>query len=304
MIDPIGFIESHFGIQLKKVGHDEWAGSCPWCGGKDRYHSWERGNYWCRPSPEEGHCGRKGWVDDLAGAKRPSPADLMEMRVRTLERQQKDQEKRLQAVESMAHNKDHLAYHKAAGVTPGALDWWLAQGVNMESFYSYSLGFCLCCPTDVEGRASYTIPVTGAGGELLNIRHRLKGANSGDKYRPHMAGLGLQLFNASVLSENGRVALVEGCRKAIVVGQVFPTVAQMGKEGFDEAWLPMFRGHDVFVALDPDAKVQAWRLGKMLSQAGAEKVRVANLPMKPDDMLVAGLTAREFETFLRLGRPV
>lgn len=302
MIDPIGFIESHFGIQLKKVGHNEWAGPCPFCGGTNRYHIWERGNYWCRPAPD--HCGRKGWVDDLAGGQRPSPADLMEMRVRRLEREQKAQESRLQALERMAYSQDHLTYHKAASVTPGALDWWLKQGVSIESFYRYRLGFCPRCPTDMEGRASYTIPITDSDGKLLNIRHRLKDANGGDKYRPHMAGLGLQLFNAGVLSENGRVALVEGCKKGIVVGQTLPTVAMMGKQGFDEAWLPLFRGHDVFVALDPDAKVQAWRLGKMLSQAGAGTVRVANLPMKPDDMLVAGVTAREFETFLRLGRPV
>lgn len=302
MIDPIAFIESHFGIVMKRACGDEYVSSCPFCpdGGTDRFHAWrEKGNYWCR------QCEAKGFVDDLAGGQRPSPADLMEMRVRRLEREQKAQESRLQALERMAYSQDHLTYHKAASTTPGALDWWLEQGVSVESFYRYRLGYCHCCPTDREDRASYTIPVTGADGKtLLNIRHRLKDANSGDKYRPHMAGLGLQLFNASVLNENGRVALVEGCKKGIVVGQVLPTIAMMGKQGFDEAWLPLFRGHDVFVALDPDAKVQAWRLGKLLARSGAGKVRVANLPMKPDDMLVAGVTAREFETFLRLGRPV
>lgn len=302
MVDPVAFIEHHFGIILKHACGDEYVGPCPLLckEGTDRFHVWQnKGNYWCRV------CEAKGFVDDLAGGKRPSASDLLEMRVCRLEQQQKEQESRLQALERMAHSQDHILYHKAAGVTPGALDWWLAQGVTVESFYRYRLGFCPRCPTDKDGRASYTIPVTGADGEtLLNIRHRLKDANGGDKYRPHMAGLGLQLFNASVLNENGRVALVEGCKKGIVVGQVLPTVATMGKQGFDDAWLPLFRGHDVFVALDPDAKLQAWQLGKRLAQSGAKSVRVANLPMKPDDMLVAGVTATEFETFLRLGRPV
>lgn len=33
----------------------EYAGACPWCGGKDRFRVWpEQGRWWCR------QCGRKG----------------------------------------------------------------------------------------------------------------------------------------------------------------------------------------------------------------------------------------------------
>jgi len=45
-------------VSLKRVsstGGGEYAGACPWCGGKDRFRVWpEGGNYWCR------QCNRKG----------------------------------------------------------------------------------------------------------------------------------------------------------------------------------------------------------------------------------------------------
>lgn len=63
------------GFQFKKAGTThggEYQGSCPWCGGADRFHVWPKqnetdkqgrvvacpGKYWCRPGL--GHCGRSG----------------------------------------------------------------------------------------------------------------------------------------------------------------------------------------------------------------------------------------------------
>lgn len=46
------------GTTLKKVANtsgSEYAGPCPWCGGKDRFRAWlKEGRYWCR------QCNRKG----------------------------------------------------------------------------------------------------------------------------------------------------------------------------------------------------------------------------------------------------
>ena len=44
------------GVTLKKMTNNgEYAGACPWCGGKDRFRVWpETNNYWCRK------CDRKG----------------------------------------------------------------------------------------------------------------------------------------------------------------------------------------------------------------------------------------------------
>lgn len=45
------------GIKLKKVSYREFAGACPWCGGRDRLRVWpdeDGGHFWCRV------CGRGG----------------------------------------------------------------------------------------------------------------------------------------------------------------------------------------------------------------------------------------------------
>lgn len=42
-------------VRLTQVTSHEWAGPCPWCGGKDRFHVWANPDrYWCRK------CHRKG----------------------------------------------------------------------------------------------------------------------------------------------------------------------------------------------------------------------------------------------------
>ena len=62
-------ILSHDGFNLLKTASTnggEYAGSCPWCGGKDRFRVWpEQGRYWCRG------CGKHGdaidWLRERRG---------------------------------------------------------------------------------------------------------------------------------------------------------------------------------------------------------------------------------------------
>ena len=75
--NPIQYVESRFNLQLKRVGRTEWAGPCPWCGGTDRFHVWDRGNYWCRPGP--GHCGKSGWLDEMDGTNPPTKEQILEL---------------------------------------------------------------------------------------------------------------------------------------------------------------------------------------------------------------------------------
>ncbi len=46
------------GISVRRVASThggEWAGPCPWCGGRDRFRIWpERGRYWCRGCERSG----------------------------------------------------------------------------------------------------------------------------------------------------------------------------------------------------------------------------------------------------------
>ena len=295
--DPIEFIRQRFGIELKKVGRDEWAGACPWCSGTDRYHVWRAGNFWCRPGP--GHCGRQGWVDQLDGYEPPTQAQKLEWRVAELERKQHDQETRIDKLEQMHKSQAHLQYHHA--LTEASIEYWAGEGMVMETIDRYLLGWCHRCPTDHDGRASYTIPIINRG-VLENIRHRLIGADNGDKYRPHMAGLGNSLFNVDVLDRKPEAVIVtEGEKKTIVLDQSgFDAVGICGKRSFKREWLSWFeRIPQVYIALDPDAMESAYKLAEMFG----DRARVMRLPAKIDDLIVkyhAG--AGDIDHYMRAAR--
>jgi hypothetical protein len=295
-INPIAYLENTYNLRLKKAGRNEWAGPCPWCGGDDRFHVWERGNYWCRPGP--GHCGAEGWVDKLAGKAGPTPEQLLEWRVARLEQKQREQEERLTRLEQMAQCQDHLQYHE--GLTDEAMEYWLREGMTEESIERYLLGYCQRCPTYPRS-PSYTIPIVN-GGKLQNIRHRLERPNKGGKYRPHMAGLGIQLFNADLLAEQqASVLVVEGEKKSIILTQAgFDAVGITGKRSFKREWLERFANiPTVYVGLDPDATESAERLAGFFGGRG----RVVDFPCKPDDMITRfGAGARDIEACLRWAR--
>jgi len=297
-LDPVAYIETTFGIALKKVGRNEWAGPCPWCGGNDRFHVWERGNYWCRPG--SGHCGAEGWVDKLAGKESPTPEQRLEWRIAKLEQQQHEQAERLSRLEQMHRCTDHLRYH--VDLTEQAREYWWREGITDESIDKYLLGWCSRCPTYRQS-GSYTIPIINHG-KLENIRHRLADPNGGGKYRPHISGLGIQLFNADLLDgEYDKIIVTEGEKKAIVLTQTgFPTVGITGKRAFKREWLGWFDGaRTVYILLDPDAQESANKLGMLFNG----KARVANLPVKADDMIVRyGAGSADIEAVLRLAKPV
>jgi len=297
-LDPISYVETTFGIALKRAGKDEWAGPCPWCGGKDRFHVWERGNYWCRPGP--GHCGAEGWVDKLAGKDAPTAEQRLEWRVAKLERQQQEHEERLSRLEEMARCQDHVAYH--AGLTDEAREYWWGEGITDESIERYLLGWCPRCPTYPES-PSYTIPVVRRGA-LQNIRHRLQHPNGKGKYRPHRSGLGNSLYLADLLDEPRKSIIVtEGEKKAIVATQSgFPAVGICGKRSFNREWLEWFDEIQVvYIALDPDATESAFRLGALFG----DRARVARLPAKLDDMIVRfGANSDDIDAYMRTARPV
>ena len=299
--NPVAFVESRFGIQMKRVGREEYAGPCPFCGGRDRFHVWTKGNYWCRPAP--GHCGRAGWLDELDGAPTPTPEERLEWRVAALERKQAETEQRLSALEAMHKCTDHLAYHANLNHHTDAVDYWLQEGMTPDTIHNYQLGYCPSCPT-APGFASYTIPVTYRG-KLYNIRHRLARPNDGGKYRPHMAGLPVLLFNADALhAEANNLLVVEGEKKAMVVGQEtgLATIATMGMQAFKRAWANdkrFARFSTIYVLYDPDATDKAREVAAYFNGRG----RVVTMPFKADDYFVLyDGTRAGFLSFLKNAR--
>jgi len=215
-------------------------------------------------------------------------------------RERQAMEKRLTELEIMARSTDHLTYHRA--LDSDGYRYWESQGITRESVDSYLLGICYNCPTDSEHRVSWTIPIF-AKGILVNIRHRLLGADNGDKYRPHMAGLGTTLFDSSHL-DNGQptVTIAEGEKKCISLSQVgINAVGILGKSSFPPSWAKRFTQFErVFVCLDPDATDRAIKIAQLFGGRGY----VVRLPEKADDFLVNGGTATQLREFIRLARRI
>lgn len=280
------------GLDFKRESHTEASAACPFChDGYNRFHVFDQGNYWCR------QCDAKGWLDGDDNRKL-TPQELNEIRLRRLERQIKETQRRLTALERMHQCKDHLTYHNL--LDDADREYWHAQGIYDAAIDSYLLGVCYSCPCDTEHRPSYTIPVINHD-KLVNIRHRLVDAANGDKYRPHMSGLGSTLFNADNLyTGEPEVMIVEGEKKSIVLSQYgFSTVGIMGKASFPPAWAQRFKAFQtVYVALDPDAIDKAHDLAQLFQH----RARVISLPVKADDFFVDGGKPAEFREFVRLAR--
>lgn len=296
---------------VKKSGHEKWLARCP---AHDDHN----------PSLSIGigdngqvllHCFSGCDFDAIVTALGLEPKDLwpdaglspeklqqarLEARVKALERKQQENERRLDALERMARCQDHISYNRLLDRTPAAREWWHGEGIDNESITRYNLGYCPRCPTDYDGRASYTIPVVN-GGQLLNIRHRIKGANGGDKYRPHMAGLSVALFNLDLINEWPDPVVVEGEKKSIVLAQYgIPNCGIMSQRSFKRSWLNEFKAAKVvYVALDPDAIESAFRLAKLFDGRG----RVVNLPVKADEFFYKhGGDADDFWGFVKVAR--
>jgi len=294
--EAMSLAEKRWGVLFERKNYHEASGPCPFCheAVDDGFLIFEDGGWWCRK------CDRRGWLDD---DKRQTLtlAEKNALAIRRMERRQEEQEKRLSALEQMHRCKDHLEYHEMLG--DDEIAYWHSQGIYDSAIEKYLLGICYQCPLDFpKHRPSYTIPVIN-GGKLQNIRHRIIGADDGNKYRPHRAGLGATLFNADNLyTGEDTVLLLEGEKKAICLSQYgYNTVAIMGKSGFPPHWAKRFEPFKrVLVCLDPDALDQAHRLASLFNGRGY----VVTLPEKPDDFFVKGGKPQEFAWFIKWAKEI
>jgi len=288
-----------------RIQKREAHGPCPICGqaDEDGFILWENGRYLCRPG------GCEGWLDE----DEQHTWTKEEIRLRRIEaeqaraaRERLEIKRRLSALEQLNQGHDHIDYHKLLDATDR--QWWHDQGIIDASIDAYQLGVCYNCPTDSQHRPSYTIPIYDSHHTaLLNIRHRLMGVVDGDRYRPHMAGLpGKALFNSELVHAERDLYLAEGCKKAIVLTQHgIPAMGVLGKYGFNLAWLKHFsKVKNLTLCPDPDA-IQSWqKLGQQIVGASSMTVRVCSLPMKPDDLFIAGGTVQDFEQYLKQARRI
>jgi hypothetical protein len=292
---------------FKQKTKKECSAACPQCHGVDRFLFWpDTGNYYCR------RCDIKGFI--LEADQHLMSQEQREAWKRAEEaRRNKEAGEKLLAVERLQKIAGKVSlYHSQV---EQAMTYWNLQGLTTGTVKQYQLGYCPNCPVEPES-PSYTIPYFQAG-KLVHLRHRLKTPNGHGKYRPEFAGLGNQLFNADVLTakeevcfseiEPGEVLVVEGEVKAMCLSQLgFPSVGLPGATSWQEDWGKLFEGvRKVYVALDPGAEAQAWRVGVGLKEWGLASVVVCTLMQKPDDMFVKwGASVSDFLAILGQGRVV
>jgi hypothetical protein len=240
---------------------------------------------------------------------------------RRIQDQAEEKAKQAKALERLAGLTGRVElYHSQVSQ---ALDYWTSEGILPHTIKRYKLGYCPKFPIweRVEGEykviehvPSYVIPYFHYG-ELVSIRHRLAG-REGDKYRPEFAGLPAQLYNLDCLDElefsalePGEVALIEGEKKSLVLGQhLIQAVGLPGVEAWKKygaEWLPLFKNTTtVYVILDPNAEQQAREITATFNGNGINALMVTT-PQKVDDMFVKyGCTLPAFMRIIQQGRKI
>ena len=198
----------------------------------------------------------------------------------------------------------HLIYHRNLWQYEGAFDWWHAQGVGDEAIQRYFLGYCPEHPTN--HHSTYTIPII-ENGRLVNIRHRLANPPAkGDKYRPHLPGLGSFLFNRDLLTpDQNKCVLVAGEKKAIVLSQYNYTAisSTAGCQHWPSEWTSLLRWCTrVYVCFDPGENAAAEQVAAKIGL----RALVVDLKQKPDDLIThnqEGTGPMEFALALLDGHP-
>lgn len=281
--DPIGAVEQFFGIRLKQVTEsgNEWRSTsgCPQCGdgGKggrsDRFRVFTDNSprYWCR------RCQFQGFIDELYG---PKWSDLdgsarrqriLAAEIRAEEEKQRRRALRQAALQRLRATNAAEEYHEALWDNPDAINYWLGEGLTVETIKQFRLGYCSGCPMDYPNhRPSVTIPVTYQG-QLWDIRHRILDAKQNNKYRPHTKHLPIMLFNADNLHiDRWYIMIVEGEKKAMAATQAgWLNVGIMGTHKFVEDMAHSFDGFKyVLVVLDPDAAKESLEIAKMFEGRG------------------------------------
>ena len=321
-IDLLGLIEPT--TKLKKVSAHQYAGPCPKCGGTDRFNVDPARGWFCRQcTGEPGNGGEYAhWNDQidflrwlhgldyksatvrLLGRVDCTPEEIERMAVERKasdeQRKAEDEAARLIALEELRADPELFIYQDNIAIFDYARQLWQDRGLTNFWQKAYGVGYC----EERFGSDTLTIPYyrlneqTGKH-EIIGLRHRLIQNIGGGKYRPHIAGLGNNLYYAYPTAHLfGTVLVVEGEIKAMVThaalwqGEdpepVDPQLFVVGIPGksYKPEWIAELNKADrVIICLDPDAQKEA----RSLAQSLSIQAKVINLPGKIDDLILAGV---------------
>lgn len=278
-------------IRPVKSGN-EFHSECPQCGGEDRFIVFPNGRFWCRNL-----CGASGWLDDDQPAGKISP----ELAKKRLEQKQEELNRRKEQTQEWiaGFNAGSMWMKWHDEMTEANRAWWHHEGIGDDLIDFFELGYIPKKKVMYENQLlefpAYTLPARSpADWQIVNIHYRLAGElpKKLGKYRSEQ-----DIYPAAFYTLpggiDGEAIVVEGAKKAInvynflersiqVIGVpscfVAPNIIEQ-LEKFEPLW----------VALDPGVKRADERLKKCLPRA-----RMMALPGKPDDLILSGMSRKEF----------
>lgn len=285
----------------------EHAGACPFCGGVDRFVVWPTGRadgtppmWMCRQCEPQGgtaidyvmrrdHLSAGEAIALLAGEDAPARAVLLPP---TPPRPVLDIEAELERAEHLADYWTRRADGLRAELTghPEVLAQLQRDGISADAARYFGLGY-----TVHQSARALVIPwrYQHRGQDVVTgVQYRaILGDAFGDgdpRYRWLAGSRGKALFNADAILQptDGTLVVVEGAKKAAALWShhLTSTVAVASKTCWLPEWGTRLGAFErVVFALDPDASDQAHEAALTCGVPSY----VAQLPMKPDDLLTA-----------------
>lgn len=279
---------------IQKVSSSEWSSSCPQCGGTphkhgeppDRFRMWTNAN---GKNKIMGWCRRCSYVWFPENSK---PIDREEFDRWRKEQIEIERQRKLDAERAIAllqSKKPWEQYHLR--LNEWAISLLEKRGITKEYADYWQLGLCEDFLVNGEYHSpALTIPIWQHEGKINNVKLRILNPKvSGDRYR-NLYKMGQTFpFVAWPDTKHNVCLIVEGEFKAMVSAAYsnhkYQVVGVPSKTPSREALAQLDRYENLVVCLDPDASEDN-ALTRMVTMLGRDRVRVAQLAGKIDDMIV------------------
>jgi len=304
------FILAGQDTKLKKKTSTEYAGPCPFCGGRDRFSVMTNGKKWiCR------NCTEGKWTDGISYAMRRSNTDFMgvareylgneapqidpAVAAERVRNDQAEQEQRAayRRTKLAEFSKQELTTELHERMAAEQRQQWRTWGIP-DSWQDYlELGYTPDKPFNDGGETlqhspAYTIPYfhnTTVGKELITIQYRLVNApNPADRYRFEY-GLGTTYYMTMPTEPISDIVIIcEGAKKAAVMricSGVNKSATILGVPSKSDTGGIVEAVKDcglVYILLDPDGEAQARKLATRIG----DNARIVTLHAKVDDLIL------------------
>lgn len=286
-----------FGITVKRTGRQHWNGPCPRCGGKDRLFVQKSGYIKCN------QCAYTDWINSDMQLSKEDVYEIMRQAEINKRKEKAEMERTFKAWrEGFIAGCFWRKWHDR--MSQDNVDWWLSRGITNKQIAYYELGYIpnKIVNTDdgLKEFPAYTIPVRDAKGwKICDMHYRLvlsPGEEQTVKKYRYQSGIPAVEFYATPKVHKTAI-VVEGAIKDMVVYRFIAGKAQVvglpscnPKEDVIRR-LSVF--DDVILMLDPGCEQHAKHFKDIVPQT-----RICNLPGKPDDLIQAGMTMKEFKSYI------